>query len=112
MTTEIAVVLGLALIAIVLFATEKLRIDAIALLVLSTLAILGLVTPEQAVGGFSNPATVTVAAMFVLAAGLQNSGALSGIGDLLSKARSPVQFLLLLFLVLAVGRVCMKGCFL
>lgn len=102
MTTEIAVVLGLALIAIVLFATEKLRIDAIALLVLSTLAILGLVTPEQAVGGFSNPATVTVAAMFVLAAGLQNSGALSGIGDLLSKARSPVQFLLLLFLVLAV----------
>ena len=102
MTTEIAVVLGLALIAIVLFATEKLRIDAIALLVLSTLAVLGLVTPEQAVGGFSNPATVTVAAMFVLAAGLQNSGALSGIGDLLSKARSPVQFLLLLFLVLAV----------
>ena len=60
MTTEIAVVLGLALIAIVLFATEKLRIDAIALLVLSTLAVLGLVTPEQAVGGFSNPATVTV----------------------------------------------------
>ena len=37
MTTEIAVVLGLALVAIVLFATEKLRIDAIALLVLSTL---------------------------------------------------------------------------
>lgn len=102
MTTEIAVVLGLALIAIVLFATEKLRIDAIALLVLSTLAVLGLVTPEQAVGGFSNPATVTVAAMFVLAAGLQNSGALSGIGDLLSKARSPFQFLLVLFLVLAV----------
>jgi di/tricarboxylate transporter len=102
MTTEIAVVLGLALVAIVLFATEKLRIDAIALLVLSTLTILGLVTPEQAVGGFSNPATVTVAAMFVLAAGLQNSGALSGIGDLLGKARSPVQFLLLLFLVLAV----------
>ncbi|WP_419203973.1 SLC13 family permease [Bordetella trematum] len=101
MTTEIAVVLGLALVAIVLFATEKLRIDAIALLVLGSLAVLGLVTPEQAVAGFSNPATITVAAMFVLAAGLQNSGALSGIGDLLGRARSPFQFLLVLFLILA-----------
>lgn len=102
MTTEIAVVIALALIAILLFATEKLRIDAIALLVLGILAILGLVSPEQALGGFSNPATITVAAMFVLAAGLQNSGALSGIGDLLGKANSPFQFLLILFLVLAV----------
>ncbi|WP_454005736.1 SLC13 family permease [Alcaligenes sp. Marseille-Q7550] len=101
MTAEIAVVLCTALAAIVLFATEKLRIDAVALLVLSSLAVLGLVTPEQALAGFSNPATITVAAMFVLAAGLQNSGALSGIGRLLGKARSPLQFLLILFLVLA-----------
>ncbi len=101
MTADIAVVLGLALVAIVLFATEKLRIDAIALLVLGSLAVLGLVTPEQAVAGFSNPATITVAAMFVLAAGLQNSGALSGIGDLLGRARSPFQFLVVLFLILA-----------
>lgn len=102
MTLEIAVVLGIALVAVVLFASEKIRIDALALLVLSSLAIAGLVTPQQALGGFSNPATITVAAMFVLAAGLQNSGALSGIGRLLGKARSPFQFLLILFLVLAV----------
>lgn len=101
MTAEIATVLGIALVAVVLFATEKLRIDVVALLVLSTLAIVGLVSPEQALGGFSNPATITVAAMFVLAAGLQNSGALSGIGRLLGKARSPTQFLLILFGVLA-----------
>src|SRR5690606_39350344 len=46
--------------------------------------------------------TVTVAAMFVLAAGLQNSGALSGIGNLLARAKSPLQFLITLFIVLAV----------
>src|SRR5690606_28308979 len=46
--------------------------------------------------------TVTVAAMFVLAAGLQNSGALSGIGNLLARAKSPLQFLVILFIVLAV----------
>src|SRR5690606_1780139 len=78
------------------------RIDAVALLVLSGLAILGLVNPGEALSGFSNQATITVAAMFILAAGLQNSGALSGIGRLLGKARSPFMFLLTLFGVLAV----------
>lgn len=102
MTIEIALVLGIALVAVLLFATEKLRIDAVALLVLSGLAILALVNPEQALSGFSNQATITVAAMFVLAAGLQNSGALSGIGRLLSQAKSPLLFLLTLFGVLAV----------
>src|SRR5690606_39895319 len=96
MTIEIALVLGIAGVAILLFATEKLRIDAVALLVLSGLAILGLVSPGQALSGFSNQATVTVAAMFILAAGMQNSGALSGIGRLLGSARSPFLFLLTL----------------
>ena len=102
MTLEIGLVLAIALAAVALFATEKLRIDAIALLVLTSLALTGLVTPGQALSGFSNGATITVAAMFVLAAGLQNSGALSGIGDLLSRAKSPTQFLIILFAVLAV----------
>lgn len=102
MTLEIALVLGVAIIAILLFATEKLRIDAVALLVLSSLAILGLVNPGEALSGFSNQATITVAAMFILAAGLQNSGALSGIGRLLGKAKSPFLFLVVLFGILAV----------
>ncbi|MFA7680984.1 MAG: SLC13 family permease, partial [Pigmentiphaga sp.] len=70
--------------------------------VLASLALTGLVTPGQALSGFSNSATITVASMFVLAAGMQNSGALSGIGNLLGRARSPTVFLLLLFAVLAV----------
>ena len=102
MTFEIALVLGVAFIAILLFATEKLRIDAVALLVLSSLAILGLINPGEALSGFSNQATITVAAMFILAAGLQNSGALSGIGRLLGKANSPFLFLVVLFGILAV----------
>ena len=102
MTFEIALVLGVALVAMILFATEKLRIDAVAVLVLSALAVLGLVSPGEALSGFSNQATITVAAMFILAAGLQNSGALSGIGRLLGKARSPLMFLLILFGVLGV----------
>ena len=102
MTVDIALVLGVAMIAMFLFATEKLRIDAVAVLVLAALAVFGLVSPGEALSGFSNEATITVAAMFVLAAGLQNSGALSGIGRLLGKAGSPLVFLLILFGVLAV----------
>lgn len=102
MTIEIAVVLSIALVAILLFVTEKLAMDTVALLVLTSLAVAGMVDTGQALSGFSNPATITVAAMFVLAAGLQNSGALSGIGSLLGKAKSPTQFLIMLFAVLAV----------
>ncbi|MFB9068629.1 SLC13 family permease [Pseudofulvimonas gallinarii] len=102
MTLDIALVLAIALGAVVLFATEKLRMDAVALLVLGSLALLGLVSTNEAVSGFSSHATITVAAMFVLAAGLQNSGALAGIGWLFSRVKSPTLFLLTLFGVLAV----------
>ena len=97
MTLEIFLVLLITVTSMVLFISEKLRIDAIAVLVLVSLTLLNLISPAQALSGFSNPATITVAAMFVLAAGLQNSGALNSIQKLLGAARSPLQFLLMLF---------------
>ena len=50
--------------------TEKLPVDVVAMLVLATVMVLGLVTPREALSGFSSEATVTVAAMFVLSAGI------------------------------------------
>lgn len=101
MTLDIFLVLLITLSAMALFISEKLRVDAIAVLVLVSLTLLDLINPSQALSGFSNPATITVAAMFILAAGLQNSGALSGIQKLLGTARSPLQFLLMLFALIA-----------
>ncbi len=101
MTLQIALVLGIAAVATILFVTEKLRVDVVALLVLVSLALLGLVTPTEALSGFSNEATIAVAAMFILAAGLENTGALAGIGRLLTRSRSPTVFLLVLFGLLA-----------
>lgn len=60
--------------ALALFATEKLRADLIAILVTSVLALTGLITIEQAFAGFSSPAVITVAAVFVLSAGLIRTG--------------------------------------
>jgi len=69
--------------AVTLFVSEKYSIDFVALLVLGVLLALGLVTPAEGISGFSNPATVTVAAMFILSAGLQKTGATAVIGQLM-----------------------------
>lgn len=87
--------------AVTLFVTEKLPVDVVALLVLSSLLIFGIVTPSEALSGFSSQATITVAAMFVLSAGLQRSGALQGLGDLLSRVRWPWLFTLLMMMLAA-----------
>jgi len=74
MTTEIALALGILLLAIVFFVTEILRADLVALLVLVLLVIAGLVSPEESISGFSNPAVVTTWAVFILSAGLARTG--------------------------------------
>ncbi|MBF6024912.1 SLC13 family permease [Lysobacter niastensis] len=73
--------------ATVLFVSEKLQPDVVAILVLISLLGTGVLSPNEALSGFSSPATITVAAMFVLSAGLKQSGALRGIGDALAGIR-------------------------
>lgn len=80
MTQDIALVLVVLTAAVALFASGRLAADLVALVVMVVLLLLGLVSTEQAIAGFSNPATVTVAAMFVLSAGLYRSGAVNFIG--------------------------------
>ncbi len=70
--------------AIILFATEIISIDLVALLVMITLILTGVITPEQGVAGFSNSATITVAFMFVLSAALLKTGALQFVAHRLS----------------------------
>ncbi len=81
MTFEIAIVLGILAISLILFVSEVIRMDLVALLVLGTLAVSGLVTPPQAFAGFSNSAVITVWAMFILSEGLTRTG----IADVISR---------------------------
>ena len=82
MTFEIALVLVILVAALTLFLTEAIRMDMVALLVLATLALTGLVTTEQALSGFSSPAVVSVWAMYILTAGLTRTGVAEIIGNL------------------------------
>lgn len=87
--------------AVYLFVTETLPVDVVALLVLASVLVLGLVTPAEALSGFSSQATITVAAMFVLSAGLQRSGALQGMGEALARIRWSWLFALVMMVVIA-----------
>jgi len=87
--------------AVALFVSERLPVDLVALMVLAALLLLGLVSPEEGVSGFANPATVTVAAMFVLTAALQKTGATAGLGRLLIRASRNRPLALLAVMALA-----------
>ena len=80
MTFEILLVLAILAVAVACFVTERLPVDLVALLVLSALLGSGILTPEQAISGFGHTATATVAAMFVLSAGLARTGAVNLLG--------------------------------
>jgi len=80
MTFEVLLVFFILLAALVLFFTGWVRMDIVALLVLGTLGVSGLVSPAEALSGFSNPAVVTVWAMFILSAALYQTGVARIIG--------------------------------
>jgi len=80
MTQENFLVLVILGVAVILFVSERLRVDLIAMMVLVTLTLTGLVTPEEAFSGFASPAVITVWSVYIV------SGALfrSGIADILA----------------------------
>lgn len=80
MTLEMIVVLILALVAVVLFATERYPVELVALMVMAALLVTKIVTPEEGISGFSNSATVTVGAMFILSAALFKTGLVNMLG--------------------------------
>jgi di/tricarboxylate transporter len=67
-------------VAALLLITEWLRPDLTALLVVITLSITGVVSPEEALSGFSQAAVITILSVYILSAGLERTGVTRGIG--------------------------------
>ena len=103
MTWEIGFVLGLTLVAVVLFVTEKFSTDVVAVLVMIVLLVSGILTPAEGFNGFANPATITVGAMFVLSAGLFRAGAVNFLGRALRRLARRSSTRMLLVMMLGVG---------
>ena len=79
MSADALLVLGIVVATLVLWVLEVLPVDLVAVLSMLMLVVAGQLTPDEALRGFGNPALVTVAAMFVLSAGLIRTGALDAI---------------------------------
>ncbi|MEQ9486323.1 SLC13 family permease [Coleofasciculus sp. F4-SAH-05] len=77
--------LGVILLTLILFISEWLPVDITALTIMVLLIVLGLVTPEEGISGFSSSATITVMAMFILSAGIARTGAIQIVSELLVK---------------------------
>ncbi|HRZ36275.1 MAG TPA: SLC13 family permease [Candidatus Paceibacterota bacterium] len=78
--TAALLVLAILTLATVLLVTEWVAMEVTALLVLGAVTVTGLVTPREAVAGFSNPAVVTIWAVYILSGGLSRTGVASRLG--------------------------------
>jgi di/tricarboxylate transporter len=80
MTLEIGYVLFLIVVALVLFATEILTIDVIGLVLLLALTVPGIIAPGQALAGFGSETIIVLIGLFVLTAGVTETGVVERIG--------------------------------
>jgi di/tricarboxylate transporter len=103
MTPEIALTLTIIAVAVALFASEKLRVDIIALLVLLSLAITRLITLEEAFAGFASPAVITVWAVYIVSGGLFRTGVADFLGKQISRFAGNSEARLIVVIMLVCG---------
>lgn len=103
MTIDIAIVLGIILLAVILFVWEKWSVDTVAVLVMVLFMVTGILTPSEGFAGFSNPATLTVGAMFVISAAVFKSGILNRVSIFLVRTGNRNFTLMLLATMLISG---------
>jgi len=103
MTPEIILTLTIIVVAVILFATEKLRVDIIALLVLLTLALTGLVDAREAFAGFANPAVITVWAVYIVSGGLFRTGVADMLGERIARLGGSSEPRLIAIIMLTCG---------
>lgn len=95
-------VLGLLVTAIVMFAINKPRMDAVAILMLVSLPLTGVITIDEGLRGFADGNIVLIAALFVIGEGLVRTGVARGVGDLLIAKTGKSEVKLLVFLMISV----------
>jgi len=103
MTLQMYLALGILLFAIIFFVTEWLRVDVVALIVVIALMVSGLLTPSEAISGFSNPVVLTIASLFVIGGGVLQTGLATTIGNYVLKIAGTNPTRLIVTVMLAVA---------
>ncbi|ASV19301.1 MULTISPECIES: SLC13 family permease [Klebsiella] len=103
MNGELIWVLSLLAIAVVLFATGKVRMDAIALMVIVAFVLSGTLTLNEAFSGFSDPNVILIAALFIIGDGLVRTGVATKMGAWLVSVAGSSETKMLIYLMLTVA---------
>lgn len=103
MNGELIWVLSLLAIAVVLFATGKVRMDAIALMVIVAFVLSGTLTLPEAFSGFSDPNVILIAALFIIGDGLVRTGVATKMGAWLVSVAGNSETKMLIYLMLTVA---------
>lgn len=99
MTLEIAIVLGLLISAMILFAFEFFSVDVVALGLVSALVASGILTPAEAFSGFGSEVIIILACIMILAGAVVKAGVMDWLGELAHRAGSGNQRLSVLSLL-------------
>ncbi len=103
MSADLILVLGLLGVAMVMFALDRPRMDAVALIMMCVLPLTGIISVNEALAGFSDPSVVLIAALFVIGESLVRTGIAQRLGDWLIRraGRSDTQLIPLMMTVVA-----------
>ena len=99
---DLMIVCTLLLIAILLFSFSKLRMDVIAILVIASITITGVLTPAQALSGFSDPNIVLIALLFIIGESLVRTGISYQMSEYILKAAGNNEIRIIVLIMLGV----------
>ncbi len=71
MTMDMVFVFAVLTVTVILFASDRLRLDVIALLALLALLLSDVLTPAEALAGFSDPIVLIIAGLFIKTGGMR-----------------------------------------
>lgn len=94
MTAEISITLGLLLLALILFGTEKIPVDVVGIILVIGLVMTNVLTVNQGLAGFGDNVIITIGGLFVLTGGLIKTGLVDLIGRRLYKIAGNNEFVL------------------
>ena len=98
--TDAQLLLAILACALTLFVTQVVRIEVTSLALIAALVLSGILSPTEALAGFSSTATLTVAAMLVLTAALERTGVVDMVARLLTRGSTKSRTRLLVLIAL------------
>jgi len=102
-TNQILMVFGVLIGAIALFGWGRIRVDIVAILVVLALMLSHVLTPDEALAGFGNPAVILIAAIFIVGEGLVNTGVAHRLGEGVMKLGGGNETRLVVLIMLLAG---------